>query len=321
MLPIHDIPYRLIHEPHHVGTIGHPHHQLGPTPIYAFHNGRHQTLVNNNKPNYNPAVDPEGKWMIYTSEDNGKPALYAFDLSERSNLPQPLMVGDAMQDSAAISPDGQTLYFVSTRDGANDIYSIDFFPMVQKELDEAVNLTKGVEGLNPAISPDGRRIAFTSTSHCPPSGIKTGNIYIMNNDGTDIQQITFNKDWDDSPVWSLDGSHIVYQSIQNGTAKLYQFSLATLMTEPIKKLEHCAAISPLFLPSGRLAFVHIEGLKHTIVSVHSSEEAPDDFRLESDPKIDCFAPTVTPSGELIVYGKAHQDKRIASNLKIDYELV
>ena len=56
------------------------------------------------------------------------------------------------------------------------------------------------------ISPDGRKIAFTSTRNGDLD------IYVMNSDGTHVRQLTHELGYDGGPFWSRDGKWIVYRA-------------------------------------------------------------------------------------------------------------
>jgi TolB protein len=57
----------------------------------------------------------------------------------------------------------------------------------------------------PAWSPDGKRIAYTSAgSNTPPA------IYVMKVDGTARRRRTFGRTGDGSPAWSPDGRKILF---------------------------------------------------------------------------------------------------------------
>jgi TolB protein len=57
----------------------------------------------------------------------------------------------------------------------------------------------------PAWSPDGKRIAYTSAGSNTPRAI-----YVMNADGTARRRLTFGRTGDGSPAWSPDGREILF---------------------------------------------------------------------------------------------------------------
>jgi TolB protein len=59
----------------------------------------------------------------------------------------------------------------------------------------------------PAYSPDGKRIAFTSTR-----GDGNVDIYVMNADGSNERRLTTHPDADTSPTWSPSGNQIAFTS-------------------------------------------------------------------------------------------------------------
>jgi len=60
---------------------------------------------------------------------------------------------------------------------------------------------------SPAFSPDGSRIAFSSSRDGDFS------IYVMNRDGTGVARVTGPGAYDDSPSWSPDGSRLVFSRL------------------------------------------------------------------------------------------------------------
>ena len=105
-----------------------------------------------------------------------------------------------------VSPDGRTVVFVvRTTDleanrGRTDLWLVgaDGSGLVQLTTDPA-NDALG------AFSPDGRQIVFVSDR----TGV--GQIYVMDADGGNMTQLTFDDAWKDQlPDWSPDGSKIAY---------------------------------------------------------------------------------------------------------------
>ena len=107
------------------------------------------------------------------------------------------------------------LALVSTRDGDYAIYTMAADGSGQTRLSES----EGEEAdernalffeIEPAWSPDGRRIAFASR--------RTGSfdIYSVNVDGADLRRLTTTRDQDVHPTWSADGRSIAFQRGEPG---------------------------------------------------------------------------------------------------------
>ena len=70
-------------------------------------------------------------------------------------------------------------------------------------------------GSVPAWSPDGRRIAFTSSRDGDPA------IYVMNANGSEVMQLTDNSAGDYEPAWSPDGKRIAFTSFRSWYVGIY----------------------------------------------------------------------------------------------------
>jgi dipeptidyl aminopeptidase/acylaminoacyl peptidase len=116
------------------------------------------------------------------------------------------MTGDAGAGSQP-SPDGKWIAFLSDRDGWDHLY------VMPASGGEAIQITKGrFEAWRPAWSPDSTRIAFDANQ---PDRYGTRHLYVATLNGNParatIAGITSGRGTNIAPVWSPDGTRLVYQ--------------------------------------------------------------------------------------------------------------
>jgi serine/threonine protein kinase len=137
--------------------------------------------------------------------------------------------------------------FATNRDGNNEIYVMraDGTGQTRLTFDPA-------DDWSPAWSPDGKRIAFTSTRGSQVPGVH--NIYIMDANGSNVWQLTHNQAWDEYAAWSPDGRYIAFVSTADSNAEVFVVSIDG---SDYRRLTYNQAddINPTWSPDGRrLAF-------------------------------------------------------------------
>jgi TolB protein len=138
----------------------------------------------------------------------------------------------------SLSPDGQTVYFVSNQSGTFEIYSIDI------NGNGLQRLTNGIGYLYaPELSPDGERIIFAN--------YKNG-LWVMNPDGSNPRAITFKDDID--PTWSPDGSMIAFASTRNGSRQLFVANANGKKADQVTDLKNMGGRSTWSPDGTKLAF-------------------------------------------------------------------
>ncbi|MEO8587687.1 MAG: protein kinase [Acidobacteriota bacterium] len=149
----------------------------------------------------------------------------------------------------ALSPDGETVAFVSTASGNKDIW------IQRVGSDKAINLTadSSADEMDPAFSPDGSLIAF----HSDRDG---GGIFVMGALGESVRRVTTGGF---SPDWTPDGKEIAYADeevtspLLRSRSKLWAANVASGQKRPLLSTD---GVEPAVSPHGlRLAFWGLKG--------------------------------------------------------------
>lgn len=81
---------------------------------------------------------------------------------------------------------------------------------------------------NPAFSPDGSQIAFFQCSKGP-----IGDIWVIPAAGGSARRLTFDDHFGGTPVWSRDGSYIIFSSQRGGSRTLWKIHASGGTPEPV----------------------------------------------------------------------------------------
>ena len=178
------------------------------------------------------------------------------------------------QGEPSISPDGQTIAYVSDRAGRFDIY------LRQVGSSSDVALTHNQEdNIQPTFSPDGREIAFVSSRSggavvfhpCCDSPIVGGTIWTMPSLGGAVAARRVVEDGS-FPAWSPDGSTIVFTRYRQGSLFQAPSGGGEVKELPMKfeSARPAQLIMPVFTSDGRwIIFASFSSLSDYIYAVPS----------------------------------------------------
>lgn len=158
-----------------------------------------------------PVISPDGTKLIFsqrTAREDTDLFISRLDGADRQNITN----HPAIDTSPTWSPSGRQIAFVSSRDGAGQIYIADADGANVRRI-----VKEGGDADSPAWSPDGRMLAF----HWKPQRGLNYDIYLAEVSSGKIFQLTSGAGSNESPTWAPDSRHLAFQSTRKGSPQIY----------------------------------------------------------------------------------------------------
>jgi len=157
-----------------------------------------------------PALSPDGKQIVFTSNRSGTYQIYTCN-TEGENIKQ-LTHSSGSNATPVWSPNGDKIVFASERDNDSEIYIMNADGTAQTRLTNQPG-----DDSHPQFSPDGSKIIFNSPRTTPDLSVpwleQFTEIYTMDTEGNNLEQLTSFKSVCTYPSYSQDGRKIAFRRI------------------------------------------------------------------------------------------------------------
>lgn len=174
--------------------------------------------------------------VLYLSYKSGEPALYLFDIAQRTEIR--IQSARGMMVGGTLAPDGNRIVAAIEHGGHTNLY------LLERSGQEIRALTHGgAINVNPAVSADGRMLAFTSDRSGAPQ------IYVMSLAGGDARRVTYQGNYNTSPAFSPNGKWLAYQSRAGGAFNIFLIPAAGGQAAQLTR--EGSNQSPSWSPDGR----------------------------------------------------------------------
>ena len=175
-------------------------------------------------------ISPNGKKVVFTSVRDGDVDLYSMNIDGTGVKRLTHEVG--YDGGAFYSPDSKRIVYRAQhpntpeeRDAYRELLgrnlvepgNLELFVMNADGSGKRQVTRNGASNFAPFFHPDGHRIIFASSGHqaAPAKGRPSFHVHLVNDDGTGLEQITFEGRFNSFPVFSPDGKLLAWVSDRN----------------------------------------------------------------------------------------------------------
>jgi eukaryotic-like serine/threonine-protein kinase len=279
--------------------------QNGELYVMPLAGGSPRQLTNDGRPILGLAWTPDGKELVFSSARSGWSRLWRIPVQaadNRGSFPTPKLVEGAGDDARFPSISVSAAKLVYERFTRN--FDVRRAEITGSEGDRTHALKPSIPLIastrmdyTPAISPDGKRVAFVSDR----SGARE--LWVCDIDGANAVKLTSLSGPDVvAPRWSPDGQRIVFTALSGpmGNFEAFTISAGGGTPERLEAAGNPAMAHPVFSPDGQSVYFINGPLGKTVDLWRMPSTGGNAVRITTN---GAFRPEPSPDGKLIYYGK------------------
>ncbi len=180
-------------------------YQISADSINAVGLREGEQVLDTGSLDYHPVYSPKGdKIAFITNEDSD----YFITKLKVKDLTTGKIekIDDGVDNRFTWTADGEKIIYIKAVGARWDIFTYDFKTKKERRT------TVGLRGKDPALSPDGKQVAFVTVQG------GNANLGMVNIDGTDVRMLTNNNDATQyfGPKWSPDGKKLLFSIFRTG---------------------------------------------------------------------------------------------------------
>lgn len=268
-----------------------------------------------------PRFIPKGAWdgtagdVIYARDDAHDTAgLYRVPLRRDAkgaiivpkDSDRELLVRTAGNSAAAFLPDGSVVF--DSLDIHRNLFAYEDLFFLQSGAKSAwgldgsrKRLTDGLRATHPDVSPDGRRVVFT-TNKLGTTYLQVADLDRENGKLDGMRVLVPSKKYEQaySPRWSPDNRHVAYSAWQKGGYR--DVRVVDTIDGTVRELMHDRALDggPSFSPDGKYVYFHSDRV-NGVMNVFEYELATSTLKQVTNVLTGAFEPVVSADGKTLVY--------------------
>lgn len=196
-----------------------------------------------------PSLSPDGQTVFFSSRDTGNYEIYSIGI-DGNNL-QKLTNGIGSLYAPELSPNGEWIIFTKNGDG--------LWKMRPDGSD--IKRVTSKDDIDPSWSPNGSMISFASSR----AGARQ--LFVMNADGSNVQQVTNLNNMGGRNTWSPDGTKLAFYRGEQGNRNIFVINVDG--TGLVRLTDGGDNLGPSWSPDGNwIAFTSFRDGNNEIYIIH-----------------------------------------------------